>query len=217
MPKIKTEATTIDALTPDSNNANAGTQRGSWMLKQSVEQCGIGRGIVADRHGNIIGGNKTAATVEELGYQDVIMVPSDGTKLVVTVREDLDLTAPHDSDEYQRARTLSIADNRAAEVSLSWDESVLADYETQGIEIDDWWNPDEYAVVVPEIDTHGTNDAGEPDTEPIEKVEPERQGQVIPLAIALTSSQFKEWQIIKETASLASDTAVFLKLMYGEL
>ncbi len=40
------ELTTIDDLTPDVRNANLGTERGRYMLEQSIREVGAGRSIV---------------------------------------------------------------------------------------------------------------------------------------------------------------------------
>lgn len=51
----------------------------------------------------------------------MIVVPSDGTKLIAVQRIDLDLS------KHARARELSIADNRTSEVDLAWSpEAILA-------------------------------------------------------------------------------------------
>lgn len=108
-------------LTPDSTNPNLGTPRGEAVILASLQKLGAGRSILVDREGRIIAGNKTAEQAMVAGLEDVIVVPSDGTKLVVVQREDLDLSAD------EQARLLSIADNRAAEVGLAWDLDVLAE------------------------------------------------------------------------------------------
>jgi hypothetical protein len=63
----------------------------------------------------------------------VLVIQTDGTKLVAVQRTDLDL------DEKQ-AQEMAIADNRAAQVSLDWDIDVL-----KGLDVDlaKFWSPDE--------------------------------------------------------------------------
>lgn len=107
-------------LSPDSRNPNKGTERGRAILEDSVRRAGLGRSILTDAEGNIIAGNKTAEVAVDLGLEDAIVVPSDGSALVAVRRTDLDLS------EGGLARELSILDNRAAELSLEWDTAALA-------------------------------------------------------------------------------------------
>ena len=117
-------------LTPDQHNANLGTERGTKLLESSISKFGTGRSILIDKHGNIIAGNKTAEMAGQLGMEDVVVVPSDGTKVIAVQRTDLDLN--HDN----MARELAYADNRVAELDLNWDvEKLQADLE-YGIDLE---------------------------------------------------------------------------------
>lgn len=107
-------------LTPDDRNANAGTERGRAMVEESLRRFGAGRSILVDRNGNIIAGNTTHEAAIDIGLTDAVVVQSDGRKLVVVQRTDLDIDSP-------AARALAVADNRTAEVGLSWDPGVLAE------------------------------------------------------------------------------------------
>lgn len=110
-------------LIPDSKNANKGTVRGHELVKESLKSYGAGRSVLVDRNGRLICGNKTASNAQAAGLdEDVIVVPTDGTKLVVVQRTDLDLNDP-------KARQLAIADNRTSEISLDWDPAVLAEFD----------------------------------------------------------------------------------------
>jgi hypothetical protein len=105
----------ISDLTPDRKNANKGTQAGLRALDKSLRDLGAGRSILVDKHGEIIAGNKTVERAADLGFEDVIMVKTDGTKLVAVQRTDLDLETDPE------ARQLAYADNRIAEIDLDWD------------------------------------------------------------------------------------------------
>jgi hypothetical protein len=107
-------------LTTDNRNANAGTERGRAMVKESLRRSGAGRSILADRHGRIIAGNTTHEAAVDIGLTDAIIVKTDGTRMVVVQRTDLDLDSP-------AGRALAVADNRTSEVGLSWDLDVLAE------------------------------------------------------------------------------------------
>ncbi|MHC4361440.1 MAG: ParB N-terminal domain-containing protein, partial [Planctomycetota bacterium] len=72
----------IEELTPDRRNANKGTQPGLRALDKSLRELGAGRSILVDKNGEIIAGNKTTERAADIGIEDVIIVPTDGTKLV---------------------------------------------------------------------------------------------------------------------------------------
>lgn len=124
---------------PDRNNANKGTQRGRGMLEQSLQRLGAGRSILVDKHGRAIAGNKTLETAVESGFEDAIVVKTDGSKLVVVQRIDLDL------EEDAKAKELAIADNRVGQVSLDWDVEVLSELH-QEIGLGDWFLEHEIAA-----------------------------------------------------------------------
>ena len=117
-------------LTPDPNNANLGTERGMSLLETSLAQFGAGRSILVDKHGKIIAGNKTAETAGSLGMDDVIVVETDGTKVVAVQRTDLDL------DNDIKARELAYADNRISELDLNWDLEKLQKDLAEGIDLE---------------------------------------------------------------------------------
>jgi hypothetical protein len=111
-------------LKPDLQNANEGTQRGRGLLEKSLRKLGAGRSILADKHGNIIAGNKTLEGAAEIDLP-VRIVETDGKELVVVKRMDLDLY----SDTDKRGRTLAYADNKIAELDLAWKpEQIEADF-----------------------------------------------------------------------------------------
>jgi hypothetical protein len=109
---------TLDELTPDADNNNRGTERGAGMLEHSLQQYGAGRGVLLDKRGRIIAGNKTVEAAMSVGLRDALVVTTDGTQLVAIQRTDLDL-------DDVRGRELAIADNRTSEIGLSWDAESL--------------------------------------------------------------------------------------------
>lgn len=121
--------TRLRDLRPDPCNANKGTQQGGGMLEKSLRSCGAGRSILIDRHGTVIAGNKTLEGAASIGLDDVIVVQTDGTKLVAVQRTDLDLT------KGGRARELAIFDNRTAEVGLDWDNDMLKAFSAEGLDL----------------------------------------------------------------------------------
>ena len=122
MAEPKVRDAKLSEFQPDDRNANQGTERGRYMLETSLERVGAGRGIVVDKHGKVIAGNKTQEVAIAQGIEDAIVVETDGTRLVVTKRTDLDLDDP---DPNNLARQYAYLDNRAGEVGLSWDAGQL--------------------------------------------------------------------------------------------
>lgn len=132
----------IQDLTPDQQNANQGTQRGAYMVSQSLSTLGAGRSIVVDKEGRVIAGNKTLQAAADLELP-IRVIETDGKELVVVQRNDLDL-----SDQKGKARQLAYADNRASEVGLAWDiEQLLADVES-GLDLADWFHADELEAIL---------------------------------------------------------------------
>jgi DNA modification methylase len=125
----------LTELKPDKRNANKGTERGRRFIEQSLKRYGAGRSILLDRKGNIIAGNKTAEGASAVGLDDVVIVKTDGTKLIAVQRTDLDINS-------KAARELAIADNRANEVSLSWDLKVLESFKCE-ISLPKFWDDGE--------------------------------------------------------------------------
>ena len=128
-------------LEQDKHNANKGTARGSALVRQSLEDVGPWRSIGVDANGVIGVGNKTGKTWKELANpDDVIVVQTDGTKLVVVQRVDLDLEA-EDEEVRNRARRAAYYDNRAAELNLEWEIGVIRADWKNGIGLDTMWEP----------------------------------------------------------------------------
>jgi hypothetical protein len=107
---------------PDDKNANLGTERGRYMLETSLERVGAGRGIVVDKNGKVIAGNKTQEVALAQGIEDAIVVETDGQQLVITKRTDLDLDDP---DPNSLARQYAYLDNRSSEVGLEWNPAQI--------------------------------------------------------------------------------------------
>lgn len=133
-------------LTPDRNNANAGTERGAGMLETSVRELGLGRSIVVDKNGNVIAGNKTLEAAVERGIEDAVIVHTRGDELVVVQRDDMYL---YDDDPNNPARRYAYLDNRVAEVNLAYEpQQLLADQEA-GFNFDAMFYPEELMELLP--------------------------------------------------------------------
>ena len=77
-----------EELRVDPENANRGTDRGRELVVSSLEECGAGRSILADRDGVVIAGNKTLEAARTLGLP-VKTIETDGSELIVVRRSDL--------------------------------------------------------------------------------------------------------------------------------
>ncbi len=139
-----TSLTSLSSLKQDAKNANLGTVRGLEMLQASLEKLGAGRSIVLDRDGRIVAGNKTAQAAALAGMDDVIVVRTDGSKIVAVQRTDLDLDSPE-------GRELAIADNRTGEVGLSWSADVLADLQGDGLDLSGLFDGGEIDALLGEL------------------------------------------------------------------
>lgn len=115
----KTERIKIDRLVPDNHNFNKGTQYGDHLMEESLGQFGLGRSILIDQNNRIIAGNKTAQKAGEMGFEDVLVVETDGKTLVAVKRTDIDLDS-------KAGRTLALADNATSKANLDWDSEALA-------------------------------------------------------------------------------------------
>ena len=107
MTKKTKDIKTLADLTPDGENFNKHTEFGSKLLEDSLRKFGAGRSVLVDKDGNIIAGNGVVETAASIGMEDVVVVKTDGKKLVVVQREDLDLDS-------QEGRELALADNMTA-------------------------------------------------------------------------------------------------------
>jgi len=103
---------------PLTRNPNKGTQRGTGILEQSVRELGAGRSILVDKNGIILAGNHAQEAFVNAGLEDVIEVETDGNKIVVVKRTDMDANST-------AGKKMAIMDNRTSEQGLAWDAVVL--------------------------------------------------------------------------------------------
>lgn len=119
-------------LIQDDRNLNKGTERGKELIKTSVGRYGAGRSILIDRNNRIIAGNKTQEAALERGIDDVIVVETDGKKLVAVKRTDIDL-------DTKEGREMALADNATVKVDLDWDteqmDGIAQDFD---IDVEEW-------------------------------------------------------------------------------
>jgi len=120
----------ISDLIPDDKNFNIGNSFGDSLIEKSLRKFGAGRSILIDKNNKIIAGNKTVENSAAIGLEDVLIVESDGTKIIAVKRTDIDLNT-------KRGRELALADNATAKANITWDfENINLEFDTQ--ECKDW-------------------------------------------------------------------------------
>lgn len=135
------ERSSAKKLLQDSQNPNRSNERGADVISHSLERLGAGRSIVVDRKGRIIAGNQTVKAFQKLGKDDVDIIESDGSRLIVVKRTDLDL------EEGGIARELSLADNRTQELSYEVDPAIFAGLD-ESIDLSWMYTEDELAAII---------------------------------------------------------------------
>lgn len=136
---VRVEQAKLSDLVPDDKNFNRGTQFGQHLIEKSLRELGAGRSILLDKNNRIIAGNKTTENAAAIDMEDVIIVESDGSKLVAVKRTDIDLDS-------EQGRQLALADNATSAANLDWDEDELQRMQQ---ELDNF-NPEDWGVTFPE-------------------------------------------------------------------
>ncbi len=126
---------------PDPHNANRHTPRGHALMEDSVRTVGFGDAMVASSDGQILSGGQRLETVASIGMDEAIVVETDGTRPVIHVRKDLKARSA-------MAKRLGILANRVGEVNLSWDPDVLRQLAAEGLDLGQYWTPDELAALL---------------------------------------------------------------------
>ena len=127
---------------PQRKNSNKHTPRGLSALEQSIQADGWIGAITVAADGETFDGSARIEVGAATGFEDAIVVESDGTRPIVHVRKDI----PTADDP--RARRLGHAANRVAQMNLDFDPAViLADIEA-GVNLDALWRPDELEALV---------------------------------------------------------------------
>lgn len=146
----------ITDLRPDGENANLGTERGREALDHALRERRAARSILLDKHGRIIAGNKSAAAAAANGIAEVLVIPTDGTRLIAHQRTDLDLDEPE-------GRLAAFEDNQIAALDLSFDVERILEAQRQGIDLSHLWNNDEMdalRVTIPDFEPVGLDEQG---------------------------------------------------------
>jgi ParB-like chromosome segregation protein Spo0J len=147
-------ATSLDALTPDPDNARSHDARNLDLITEALRDVGAARSIVVDEHGVVLAGNATVQAATQAGLSRVRIIEADGTELIAVRRTGL--------TPGQKTR-LALYDNRTAELA-SWDTEVLAALADE-VDLSALWDSDELADLLGQ-DSSPSELAGDPDAIP---------------------------------------------------
>ena len=137
MKKENNNTLPITDLVKDTMNFNK--HKRMDLLNKSLEKFGAGRSILIDKNNHIIAGNGLVETAEKLDYKDIVVVESDGTKIIAVKRTDIDLNT-------KVGRELALADNQTAHMNLEWD------YENLNMAVEDFAiDLNEFEIPVEEV------------------------------------------------------------------
>lgn len=126
MMTLKLETISIDALTPDPENARLHDKRNIEAIAGSLSRFGQRKPIVVSGNNVIVAGNGTVTAAKSLGWSEVqiVRVPGDWSA--------------------EQIKAYALADNRTAELA-EWDARVLAN---QLIELDgNGWAVEEFGFL----------------------------------------------------------------------
>lgn len=116
-----------ESLKLDPKNYRVHDARNKNIIKKSLEDCGAGRSIVADKDNVIIAGNGVYEQAKELGLP-IRFIETDGKELVVVKRTDI-------SSDDEKRKLLALADNHASDTSFFDMELVLEDFSSEDLDL----------------------------------------------------------------------------------
>lgn len=105
----------------DQRNYRDHDERNLSLIKKSIQRCGAGRSILLDKNGEIIAGNATYKTLQELGIP-VKIIPTDGKTAIALQRTDLDTNS-------RKRKELAAFDNSTSD-NVKWNfDNIAADFD----------------------------------------------------------------------------------------
>ena len=105
----------------DKRNYRDHDERNLSLIKKSIQRCGAGRSILLDKNGEIIAGNATYKTLQELGIP-VKIIPTDGKTAIALQRTDLDTND-------RKRKELAAFDNSTSD-KVHWNfDNIAADFD----------------------------------------------------------------------------------------
>lgn len=151
-PSPVTDDTDLGQLRQDPRNVRKHTPRNVGTIEQSLQRAGAGRSLLAAKNANgelvILAGNATWEAAGNVGLEQARFIHTDGTEVVVVVRDDLDA----DSED---AQFLAVADNRSAELA-GWEVPKLL--ELPPTILDALFVPEELSKLASQLVIPGTED-----------------------------------------------------------
>lgn len=142
---------TITDVIPQRRNSNKHTQRGLGLLEDSIQKDGWIGAITVASDGETFDGSARVEVGASAGFEDAIVIDSDGQRPVIVRRVDIkDANDP-------KAKRLGVAANRIAQIDFSPDVDVLAELVKDGIDLSDLYSADEFSALA--------NDSEIPDVE----------------------------------------------------
>lgn len=110
-----------DEIKYDQRNYRDHDERNLSLIKKSIQRCGAGRSILLDKNGEIIAGNATYKTLQELGIP-VKIIPTDGKTAIALQRMDLDTNS-------RKRKELAAFDNSTSD-KVHWNfDNIAADFD----------------------------------------------------------------------------------------
>ncbi len=196
---------------PDPRNANKGTERGQYMLDESVQTAGATRSLVASADDVIPIGNHAMQAFVDAGLIEVVEVETGGNVVVVHKRRDW---ASADDPQVRKAAHL---DNRTSQVNLSWDTDRLIEDSRAGVDLSSMFLPDEFDALIDHAMQAAALTYEALDTVPdLGDMEPTRAQHAghFPLAIVLSAADMRRWAAAKrDVLGYDDDTRAFLALL----
>lgn len=185
-----TKQAKISDLVPDDRNFNKHSEYGMSLLEKSVGKFGMGRSILLDKNNRIIAGNGITETAGQLGFEDVEIVESDGSKIIAVKRTDIDLDTPE-------GRELALADNATNAANLKWDAKAIKKAEQDyGIVKEAWGIQMKVLGKAFEKESEKAADIAE-----------------FPITVLNSREEYDMFQKIKEELGLLSNSETFFFLM----
>ena len=187
----------LSDLIPDDKNFNRGTEFGDSLIEKSLRENGAGRSILLDKNNRIIAGNKTTEKAAVIDLNDVIIVETDGTKLVAVKRTDIDLDS-------EQGRNLALADNATSAANLEWDKGALKAMEQEM----DNFSAEEWGV---DLNIHDDSD------EPPENPDGQRNNKAFVAKLTFPSDDKLQSFIKMYTDELSQQYGCTISVSGGEL
>ena len=131
----------------DAHNYRIHDERNLKLIKKSLKECGAGRSILIDADGEIIAGNATYKTAQELGIP-VETIKIDGSKIIALQRTDL-----HTQDKERKQ--MALMDNTTSDKFIKDMEKINTDFsadELPALGVDDIPSLIDENVEVQEVD-----------------------------------------------------------------